>query len=439
VRGGASWHGGASAVAYTNCLFEGNIGLDGDDAKGTALRVTQNGTVSVAGSLFLRNIGGAGIADGTVSLAGTLSHLTLSDTTFDGNTANLGGCLFITVESQTRQLSMSGLTFRNNFAWLAASLLFTEAEEYTELNCSPLPCDTSVNNTAALARQTVATPPKHIAVAMPAAVRSGAPLSLSITLFDGFNQTVGDWRDTTATIETGAALTGSVRAFYANGAAAFSGLVLKGAQNASYELHFTLLGPELFGTGVDTKSIAQNVTVQPCEAQESFDPELRICECASGFGLKPDTGACVFCAADEVVPDEGGPCVACPALSLPTSLYACGCIAGYFGSISGATGACTQCPTDTYRRCVLPLSVCLPAACTADDAPGTLLTVRTTRAASAARAPPPATPLRWAPPPRRAACAGLARTASATTTAAPRACLCRTAATRCRAATACWP
>jgi hypothetical protein len=243
-----------------------------------------------------------------------------------------------------------------------------------------------MNNTAALARQTIATPPKHIVVALPAAVRSGAPLPVSITLVDGFNQTVKDWSDTTATIETAAALTGSVRAFYAHGAAAFAGLVLKGAEGASYELQFTLQGPELFGTGIDSQSITQNVSIQPCEVQESFHPELQICECASGFGLEPDTHACVFCAADEVVPVEGGPCVTCPALSLPASLYECRCIAGaraqrtlrrtppcmttlttcaarsgYFGSISGATGACTQCPTDTYRRCELPLSpACSP-------------------------------------------------------------------------------
>jgi hypothetical protein len=89
-----------------------------------------------------------------------------------------------TVPSQALQLRLSGVTFRNNRADLAA-LMFTEAVDFAPLNCAPVACDTAVNNSAALSRQLIATPPTQIVVVMPVSVRSGAPLPISIVLYDG--------------------------------------------------------------------------------------------------------------------------------------------------------------------------------------------------------------------------------------------------------------
>ncbi len=360
VRGGGAWHGGASRAAYARCTFDGNVGTPGVNAKGSAMHIDAAARVTVAGTLFARNMGPVGVTDGTVALAGdTETRLALSDSVFDGNTANLGGCLFITAYSQPAQLAVSGVLFRNNFAFLAASLLFTEAAVFSHLTCAPLPCDATVNNTAALARQTEATPPMTLDVNMTSRLRSGAVLPVSISLYDGFAQRVRDWRDTSATIDTDADITGLLRTFYAKGAASFSGLTLKGAEGATYTLQLTVSGPDLFGSGDNSRSVTRTVSVQPCEPDEAFDAVLQLCACATGFGLVVETSTCERCTNDSVVPVAGGSCVTCPALSQPASLFACVCQPGYFGTIEGATGGCTQCPADTFRSVSDPPGTCV--------------------------------------------------------------------------------
>ena len=79
---------------------------------------------------------------------------------------------------------LSGITFRNNHA-AVASIMFTEASHFEPLNCAPVACDTTVNNTAKGGRQLIATPPTKIAVNMSATMRSGAQLPISLRLIDG--------------------------------------------------------------------------------------------------------------------------------------------------------------------------------------------------------------------------------------------------------------
>ncbi len=89
--------------------------------------------------------------------------------------------------SQVEQLSLSGVTFRNNIADVGG-VLFTEARpdqvQDLESNCHPLPCVVS-NNSATIYGDDVSTPPLQFVITMPEAVRSGAPLPISITLLDG--------------------------------------------------------------------------------------------------------------------------------------------------------------------------------------------------------------------------------------------------------------
>jgi hypothetical protein len=100
--GGAGWHGGRSNVTYTNCIFEENEGVPGEDMKGTALQVTDSSRLVVAGSTFLNNMG-TELAQGTVVLSGTnSSRLAITNTLFDGNFAFLGGCLFVVRCSRCR-------------------------------------------------------------------------------------------------------------------------------------------------------------------------------------------------------------------------------------------------------------------------------------------------------------------------------------------------
>ncbi len=134
-----------------------------------------------------------------------------------------------------------------------------------------------------------------------------------------------NWLDTTVTIDTAALVSGSLRTFYADGAGTFNGLTIKGNQGVTYYLNFNLLGPGLFGTKSDAGSTSGNVTIQPCNDGERFDPTLMVCECATGYGLVVETHACELCGADEVVPQGGGSCTACPPLSAPASLYECKC------------------------------------------------------------------------------------------------------------------
>ena len=153
---------------------------------------------------------------------------------------------------------MNTVTFSNNRAYGAAqqrracearltlrpaavgSVVFTECAEYEDVRVSCPSCDLTVNNSASNYGNPVATPPSKFAIIMPAAIRSGAPLPINVTLKDGFNQTVMDWVSTVATIETPAKLTGSPRVFYADGVATFKELTLRGTQNTIYPLTFTL-------------------------------------------------------------------------------------------------------------------------------------------------------------------------------------------------------
>jgi hypothetical protein len=56
---------------------------------------------------------------------------------------------------------------------------------------------------------------------------------------------VTDWIDTVATIATNANISGSTRTFYQHSAAVFTTLTLKGNELATYDLEFTLTGPDL--------------------------------------------------------------------------------------------------------------------------------------------------------------------------------------------------
>jgi hypothetical protein len=88
------------------------------------------------------------------------------------------------VFSQVRQLSVSGVTFRNNVADVGA-VMFTEAVEVELLRCMPTPCDWEHSNTAVIYGVPFATPPVTFVVTSPVTVRSGAPLPISVTLTDG--------------------------------------------------------------------------------------------------------------------------------------------------------------------------------------------------------------------------------------------------------------
>jgi hypothetical protein len=95
VRGGHSWHGGTSSTTYALCFFNENEGKPGDDTKGTTIYVGEAARVLVRDSIFYGNIG-PGIAEGTICLGGSnVSHLSIQNTTFDGNSAYLGSCLML--------------------------------------------------------------------------------------------------------------------------------------------------------------------------------------------------------------------------------------------------------------------------------------------------------------------------------------------------------
>jgi hypothetical protein len=88
------------------------------------------------------------------------------------------------VYSQVRQLSVSGVTFRNNVGDVGA-VMFTEAFEVETLKCHPVACDWATNNKATIYGEPFATPPVAFAVTSPTSVRSGAPLPINVTLHDG--------------------------------------------------------------------------------------------------------------------------------------------------------------------------------------------------------------------------------------------------------------
>ena len=362
VRGGVGWHGGRAQATYTRCTFDDNEAKQGDDTKGTAIYLRDAAQVVLSGCLILNNEG-HGIAEGTVTLGGTnMSRLHIEHSIFDGNWARLGSCLFITVPSQLQQLSLSNVTFRNSAAYVGA-VMYTEAAEFGQLSCA-LPCyyDFALyNNSARNYGSEIATPPKTINLELPAAIRSGAPLAVNVTLLDGFGHTVKDWPNTVGTVESAGRLGGSLRTFYQSGAADFAGLSLSGLQNTSYEVSFTMSGQDLFGNDINTKSNATNVTVLSCLAGERFDTPNLVCRCATGYGLVLEDNTCRLCTADEVVPPGSLSCEACPALSKPApgSTEQCVCRAGFYGTIVGAVGACTECPADTYRSVNDPPNKCL--------------------------------------------------------------------------------
>jgi hypothetical protein len=276
------------------------------------------------------------------------------------------------VPSQLAQLAVSGCSFRRSRA-LAGGVLFTEAEELEPLRCTPAACVTDDDNTAEDYGNVSATPPAQFLVHLPASVRSGAPLELSVTLVDSFGSIVTDWVDTVATVASDVQLAGALRAFYADGRAVFPDVSLHGEENSTHVLNITLRGPDLYGHGVDARSFTQAVIVESCAPGETFDAAALECLCADGFGLVAGNNSCATCAADEVVPPGQLSCAACPLFSTPApgSLSQCRCGAGYFGVIAGATGACTQCAPDSYRAADDPPTSCVACPATSHTfAPG---------------------------------------------------------------------
>ena len=85
--------------------------------------------------------------------------------------------------SQVRQLSVSGVTFRNNYAYVGG-VLYSEAVEVEPLNCHPVACDWATNNSASSYGQVMATPPAQFSISMPISIRSGAMLPIIVTLND---------------------------------------------------------------------------------------------------------------------------------------------------------------------------------------------------------------------------------------------------------------
>ena len=356
VRGGGGWHGGSSQANYTSCRFEANSASVGDGTKGSALYTEASSLVAVSQSNFVSNVG-LGLCEGTVAMArSATSFLSITDTVFDGNSARFGGCIMTAAHTQSTQLSLDSVTFQNNVAY-AGGVLYSEADDFSDLGCST--CDATQNNVASNWGQIMATPAKSISITLPSLVRSGAPMANLVTLTDGFNQLLKDWDNLVVTITTTALVSGSLRTFYAKGEAVFSSLSLKGNESQSYDLVFTLSGPNLFGNGVEQQSVPKTVTVQPCDDGETWDDFTLDCACAVGYGLIVTDHTCQACTADEVVPPGGLSCRTCPALSSPVSLSQCECHPGLFGSIVGATGACTQCPADTYRSASDPTDGCI--------------------------------------------------------------------------------
>jgi hypothetical protein len=117
-----------------------------------------------------------------------------------------------------------------------------------------------------------------------------------------FDQVLLNWPSSaSATIVSTGLMTGLLRAFYVDGAAVFSSLSLRGNESAAYSLTFTLTGTDLFGTGVDSMSLEQSVTVQACELGERFDALTLACACAEGYGLVVADSTCRVCGLDEGV------------------------------------------------------------------------------------------------------------------------------------------
>jgi hypothetical protein len=141
VRGGAGWHGAASVTSYADCMFEENVGKVGDDIKGSALYLgEETSAVSVTRSTFLNNVG-EDACEGTVAMSRSGdTRLNVTDSVFDGNYARLGGAFLLAVLSQPTQFSLSGVTFRNNRAYIGG-VLYSESDDFAGLVCTPAPCD----------------------------------------------------------------------------------------------------------------------------------------------------------------------------------------------------------------------------------------------------------------------------------------------------------
>jgi hypothetical protein len=176
------------------------------------------------------------------------------------------------------QLAVSASTFIDNSAFIGG-VQFTEADTLNPVDCVPLPCNGS-GNVAQNYGMDRATPARTINIAAPLAVRSGAPLPITVTLTDGYGQLLNEWDDLVVTITTDALLSGLTRVFYASGAAVFSSLTLKGIEGTSYALEVTVVGPDVFGNDEVQRSTTLTISVQPCEVGETFNEDGMDCACA---------------------------------------------------------------------------------------------------------------------------------------------------------------
>ena len=174
-------------------------------------------------------------------------------------------------------------------------------------------------------------------------VRSGAPLNISLTMYDALGSRVSYWQDFTldvtctniaaggvpSTLCHSTTLRGGVHAIYVKGAAELPTAAVFGSIGAVVNLTLTLGAPSLPALSV---SRSLSLIIAPCAADtEVFDANAQQCICAAGFYSGAALTTCLPCRPGTVADHPGSSvCEPCPP-----------------GSVAANASMCVPCPSDS--------------------------------------------------------------------------------------------
>lgn len=189
-RGGAVWIGPGSKVALREVTAEGNEVISG---QGGVVYIESGGTLTVLASDFTSNAatGGSVSAAGAIFLDGT-ARATIASSVFRNNSAHWGG---VTASTGFNALlgrwdaNLTNVTVVSNSAfaggaWAVVDDAYSATFIPTCANCTVL------GNTASGYGNSLASPPRSFFLSAPAVVRPGSAANLTVSLTDAWNQII---------------------------------------------------------------------------------------------------------------------------------------------------------------------------------------------------------------------------------------------------------
>lgn len=328
----------ASGGAFVSNSLSSNNGLGG------ALFTDSSSSASFTSTDFEYNSANFG---GVIYQADS-SASAFSGGALTGNTAQLGGCVYLAGAS-TISLSSASTIFLNNSAAQGA-VVYTEEALMDVVVTSSTSGILAVRNGAAFINGSANVPlnygaglagvPRNFSLMAGGApvvapynlsARSGAPLNLTVLVYDVYDQLVAYWNDLSVkaacvsltstsgtTACTATTLGGTSQAPYVQHAASLPDHYAQGLVGTVVHAALTLSSPLLAAFNPPVV-LPLTITMMPCGLLQSFDASTLRCVCVAGSSLNA-SGSCNLCPRGTYSATTNSPiCLANPAGEVSTT------------------------------------------------------------------------------------------------------------------------